>query len=120
MASMVRERFTTERMMRLSLEPKPREKLVRIIARTEEQLQIVYEQIDTLRTQRLEIDRQIITYEQRLRLRAQVQDHVDAKENEAEELRELLATAVHQLEYYDETMQIKGKDSSSAASDDDY
>ncbi|KKO97201.1 hypothetical protein THAR02_10694 [Trichoderma harzianum] len=106
--------------MHLRVETKPREQLVRAIERTEEQLQIVHEQIDSLRNQRLEIDKQIITYEKRLRLRAEVQDNVAAKENEAEELREQLASAVHQLEDYDETMQIKGKDSSSAASDDDY
>ncbi|KAL6790551.1 hypothetical protein J3E68DRAFT_67830 [Trichoderma sp. SZMC 28012] len=107
-------------MMHLRVETKPREMLVRAIERTEEQLQIVNEQIEALRNQRLEIDRQIITYEKRLCLRAEVQDNVAAKENEAEELREQLATAVHELEGYDETMQIKAKDSSSAASDEDY
>lgn len=106
--------------MHLRSESKLRERLVRFIEKTEEQLQIVHEQIDLLRNQRFEIDRQIITYETRLRLRAEVQDNVAAKENEAEELREQLATAVHELEDYDETTQIKAKDSSSAASDEEY
>ncbi|EHK22627.1 uncharacterized protein TRIVIDRAFT_60528 [Trichoderma virens Gv29-8] len=113
-------RITDERMMHLRAESKLRQKLIQAIEKTAEQLQIVREQIDLLRNQRFEIDRQIMTYETRLRLRAEVQDNVDAKESEAEELREQLATAVHELEDYDETTQLKSKDLSSAASDEEY
>lgn len=105
--------------MHLRVESRPRERLIRVIEKTEEQLQIVHEQIDLLRDQRFEIDRQIITYEKRLRLRVQVQDNIAAKEDEAEELREQLAAAVHELEDYDETTQITVKDSS-FVSDEEY
>ncbi|KAL7947863.1 hypothetical protein V8C42DRAFT_315930 [Trichoderma barbatum] len=121
MSPTVSGRVTDERMMHLRVESKLRQKLVKVVEKTEEQLQIVHEQIDILRDRRFEIDRQIITYEKRLRLRVEVQDSIAAKQGEAEELREQLATAVHELADYDETTQIKVKDSSSsAASDEEY
>jgi hypothetical protein len=120
MASILPGRVTEERMMQIRVKSKLREKLVQVVERAEELLQIVYEQIDLLREKRFEIDRQIITYEKRLRLRGEVRDSIAAKESEAEVLREQLAIAIHELEDYDETMQIRVKDSSSIGSDEDY
>lgn len=91
--------------MQIRAKSKLREKLVQVVEKAEERLQIVYEQIDLLRQTRLEIDRQIITYDKRLRLRAEVQDNMAARKVEAEELREQLAVAIHELEDYDDMIQ---------------
>ncbi|KAL6871377.1 hypothetical protein J3F83DRAFT_661018 [Trichoderma novae-zelandiae] len=121
MASTLPGRVTSERMIRLRAESKLRGKLVKAVEETEEQLQLVHEQIDILRDQRVRIDRQIIIYEERLRLRVEVQHSIAAKEGEAEGLREQLATAVHELEDYDETTEMRPKirDWSSVASDEE-
>lgn len=105
MASILPGRVTEERMMQIRAKSKRREKLVQVVEKAEEQLQIVYEQMDLLRQRRFEIDRQIITYDKRLRLRGEVQDNMAAREVEAEELREQLAVAIHELEDYDDMIQ---------------
>ncbi|KAM0254926.1 hypothetical protein ACHAQJ_006300 [Trichoderma viride] len=121
MASILPGRVTEQRMMQIRVKSKLREKLVQVVERVQEQLQIVYEQMDLLREKRFEIDRQIITYDKRLRLRGEVQDSMAAKEVEAEALREQLAMAMHELGDYDETTQVRVKDSSSSiVSDGDY
>jgi hypothetical protein len=105
MASMLPGRVTEERMMQIRAKSKLREKLAQVVEKAEERLQIVYEQIDLLRQRRFEIDRQIITYDKRLRLRGEVQDNMAARKVEAEELREQLAVAIHELEDYDDMIQ---------------
>ncbi|EHK42847.1 uncharacterized protein TrAtP1_002033 [Trichoderma atroviride] len=105
MASILPGRVTEERMMQIRAKSKLREKLVQVVEKVEERLQIVYEQMELLRQRRFEIDRQIITYDQRLRLRGEVQDNMAARKVEADELREQLAVAIHELEDYDDMMQ---------------
>lgn len=108
-------------MMQIRAKSKLREKLVQVVEKTEEQLQIVYEQIDLLRQRRSEIDRQIITYDQRLRLRREIQDSIAARETEAEQLREQLAVAIHELEDYDDTIQSRApKHSHSTTIEEEY
>ncbi|KAL6893289.1 hypothetical protein GGI43DRAFT_177110 [Trichoderma evansii] len=121
MASILPGRVTEERMMQIRAKSKLREKLVQVVEKAEEQLQIVYEQIDLLRQRRFEIDRQIITYDKRLRLRGEVQDGITAREVEAEELREQLAIAIHELEDYDDMIQSRApKHSHSTTSEEEY
>lgn len=121
MASILPGRVTEERMMQIRAKSKLREKLVQVVEKTEEQLQIVYEQIDLLRQRRSEIDRQIITYDQRLRLRREIQDSIAARETEAEQLREQLAVAIHELEDYDDTIQSRApKHSHSTTIEEEY
>jgi coenzyme F420-reducing hydrogenase alpha subunit len=105
MASILPGRVTGERMAQIRAKSKLREKLEQVVEKAEEQLQIVYEQIDLLRQRRFEIDRQIITYDKRLRLRSEVQDSMAARKLEAEELRERLAVAIHELEDYNDMME---------------
>lgn len=107
--------------MQIRAKSKLREKLVQVVEKAEEQLQNVYEQIDLLRQRRFEIDRQIITYDKRLRLRDEVQDSIAARQVEAEELREQLAVAIHELEDYDDMIQSRvPKYSHSATSEEEY
>ncbi|PTB45090.1 uncharacterized protein TrAFT101_000557 [Trichoderma asperellum] len=121
MASILPGRVTEKRMMQIRAKSKLREKLVQVIEKTEEQLEIVHEQIDLLRQRRSEIDRQIITYDQRLRLRGEIQDSIAAREIEAEQLREQLAVAIHELKDYDDMIQSRApKHSHSTTIEEEY
>lgn len=108
-------------MMQIRAKSKLRENLLRVVEKAEERLQIVHEQIDLLKQRRFEIDRQIITYDTRLRLRGEVQENMAAREVEAEELREQLAVAIHELEDYDDMIQSRvPKQLYSTASEEGY
>jgi hypothetical protein len=90
----------------IRVEAEMRQRLVREVERLEEELRIIYEQISVLRGRRRGLERQIIPYEARLRQRSEIEEGITFKEDEADELRELLAIAVHELEDYDETREI--------------
>lgn len=121
MASILPGRVTEARMMQIRAKSKLREKLVQVVEKAEEQLQLVCEQIDLLTQRRCEIDRQIITYDDRLRLRDEVRGNMADRKIEAEALREQLAVAIHELEDYDDMIQSRApKHFYSTASEDTY
>ncbi|KAL7894566.1 hypothetical protein HDV63DRAFT_212729 [Trichoderma sp. SZMC 28014] len=107
MSSILPGRVTEERMMQIRFKSKMREQFLQVVEKAQERLRIANEQIDFLKKRSSEIDRQIITYDTRLRLRGELQINLAAREVEAGELREQLAKATRELEDYDGTIQSK-------------